>query len=106
MLLWEDILNLPEVEAIVYKKGHQQHTTFNRREVLHIICFLGKHAAGGAGIFEEYYNATAISLILKDGREKTTRPELGFNTTKSIQTAIIKLMNSKKYAKRKNGKEK
>ena len=106
MPLWEDILEIPEVAVMIYDKGRQQHTTFNRREVLHIICFLGKHAAGGAGIFEEYYNATAISLILKDGREKTTRPELGFNTTKSIQTAIIKLMNSKKYAKRKNGKEK
>jgi len=105
MPLWEDILELPEVAAMIYDKGHQQHTTFNRREVLHIICFLGKHAAGGKGIFEDDYNASRISLMLKDGREKSTRPELGFNTTKPIQAAITKLMDSSKYTKRKNGKK-
>ena len=105
MPLWEDIVEIPEVAVMIYDKGRQQHTTFNRREVLHIICFLGKYAFGKYGIFEEDYNATQISLMLKDGCEKSTRPELGYNTTKPIQAAIMKLMNSKKYTKRKNGKK-
>lgn len=97
MDLWADILNIPEVDAIIYKRGHQQKTSFNRKEVLHIICYLGKHANGGIGIFEERYVAKYVALQLSDGCEKSTRPELGFNTTKSIQEAIDKLMKSKKY---------
>lgn len=97
MPLWNDILNLPEVDRIIYQRGRQQKTSFNRKEVLHIICFLGKHVIDGYGIFEAY-NATHIAAAFCDGCEKTTRPELGFNTTKTIQVAIEKLMNSKKYA--------
>lgn len=95
--LWRDILDIPAVDAIIYKKGRQQKTSFNRKEVLHIICYLGKHANGGIGIFEDRYVATDVALILADGCEKTTRPELGFNTKKSIQVAIEELMKSKKY---------
>lgn len=97
MDLWRDILDIPAVDAIIYKKGRQQKTSFNRKEVLHIICYLGKHANGGIGIFEDKYVATDVAQILADGCEKTTRPELGFNTKKSIQVAIEELMKSKKY---------
>lgn len=97
MDLWRDILDIPAVDAIIYKKGRQQKTSFNRKEVLHIICYLGKHANGGIGIFEDKYVATDVAQILADGCEKTTRPELGFNTKKSIQVAIGELMKSKKY---------
>ena len=100
MDLWKDILNIPEVDAIIYKRGHQTKTSFNRREVLHIICFLGKHANGGIGIFEQRYVAKHVALQLKDGCETSTRPELGYNTTKAIQKAIDKLMKSKKYARK------
>lgn len=106
MSLWYDILDIPEVDAVIYKKGHQQHTSFNRKEVLHIICYLGKHAAGGIGIFADRYVASAVALQLNDGCEKTTRPELGFKPTFPIQKAIDKLMDSKKYQlKRKDGSE-
>lgn len=97
MDLWRDILDIPAVDAIIYKKGRQQKTSFNRKEILHIICYLGKHANGGIGIFEDKYVATDVAQILADGCEKTTRPELGFNTKKSIQVAIGELMKSKKY---------
>lgn len=97
MDLWRDILDIPAVDAIIYKKGRQQKTSFNRKEVLHIICYLGKHANGGIGIFEDKYVATDVAQILADGCEKTTRPELGFNTKKSIQVAIGELMKSEKY---------
>lgn len=100
MDLWKDILNIPEVDAIIYKRGHQLHTSFNRKEVLHIICYLGKHADGGIGIFEQRYVAKHVALQLNDGCETSTRPELGYNTTKAIQDAIDKLMKSKKYARK------
>ena len=97
MDLWDDILNIPEVDAIIYKKGRQQRTSFNRKEVLHIIHYLGNCAAGGIGIFAERYVATYVAIQLNDGCETTTRPELGFNTSMPIQQAIDKLMSSKKY---------
>lgn len=100
MDLWADILNIPEVDAMIYKRGHQQNTSFNRKEVLHIICYLGKHADGGIGIFEERYVAKYVAEQLNDGCEKSTRPELSYSTTKPIQQAIDKLMQSKKYARK------
>lgn len=97
MDLWADILNIPDVDAIIYKRGHQQHTSFNRKEVLHIICYLGRHANGGIGIFKERYVAKHVAEQLNDGCEKSTRPELGYSTTRPIQEAIEKLMRNKKY---------
>lgn len=97
MALWADILAIPAVDAVVYKKGRQQKTSFNRKEVLHIICYLGKYANGGIGIFEDNYVATNIALLFKDGCEKTTRPELGFQPSMTVRKAIDVLMNSKKY---------
>lgn len=97
MDLWEDILDLPAVNAVVYQKGRQQNTSFNRKLVLHIICYLGNHADEGIGIFERTYVASHVALQLGDGCEKTTRPELGFKPEKSIQVAIDELMDSPKY---------
>lgn len=97
MDLWRDILDIPAVDDIIYKKGRQQKTSFNRKEILHIICYLGKHSNGGIGIFEDKYVATDVAQRLADGCEKSTRPELGFNTKKTIQVAIEELMKSKKY---------
>lgn len=96
MDLWSDILNLPEVDAVIYDKGRQQCTLFNRKELCHIICYVGKHAVDGMGIFEKY-NATHIAVAFKDGAEKSTRPELGFRPSKEIQTAIDTLLKTKKY---------
>ena len=96
MTLWNDILNLPEVDRIVYKRGRQLKTSFNRKEVAHIICYLGKHAIDEAGIFEEY-NATHIANAFNDEAEKSTRPELGFQPPMAVRKAIEKLLKEKKY---------
>ena len=94
MALWADILQLPEVDAVIYDKGMQEGTRFNRREVAHIICYLGKHANGGIGIFDKYV-ATQIAACFKDGKESTVRPELGFRPSKEIQSAIDTLINNR-----------
>ena len=96
MDLWNDILDIPEVAAIIYHRGRQSQTTFNRKEVCHIICYLGQHAVDGMGIFEKY-NATHIARSFKDGCEKSTRPELGYKTTLAIRKAIDELLKTKKY---------
>lgn len=96
MTLWNDILILPEVDRIIYKRGRQLKTSFNRKEVAHIICYLGKHVLDGFGIFEEY-NATHIAAAFRDGAEKSTRPELGFTPPMAIKKAIDKLLEDKKY---------
>lgn len=97
MELWTDMLNLPEVDAVVYDKGMQEGTRFNRKEVAHIICYLGKHSDGGTGIFTKYV-ATHIAASFKDGKEGTVRPELGFRPSQEIRDAIDTLM--KQYEKK------
>lgn len=94
MALWADILELPEVESVVYDKGKQCGTRFNRKEVCHILCYLGKYADGGIGIFKTYV-ASYIAACLGAGNMNTLRSELGFRPSKEIQHAIDKLMEEK-----------
>lgn len=93
MVLWKDILNIPAVDAIIYNKGRQERTTFNRKEVAHIICYLGKHSDGGIGIFDNYV-ATKIAACFNDGAEDAVRPELGYNPSQEIRNAIDALMKA------------
>ena len=94
MALWADILDLPEVSDVVYDKGRQEGTRFNWKEVCHILCYLGKYANGGLGIFQKYV-ATYIAASLDEGKANTIRSELSFRPSKEIQHAIDKLMNEK-----------
>lgn len=94
MTLWADILELPEVKAVIYDKGQQGCTNFNRKEVCHILCYLGKYADGGLGVFKKYV-ASRIAGSLPDGKQHTTRPELGFRPSHNIQEAIDKLIKEK-----------
>ena len=94
MALWADILEIPEVKNVVYTLGPRAGTRFNHKEVAHILCYLGKYANGGIGIFRTYV-ASRIAECFGDGKENTIRPELGFRPTKEIQHAIDKLINEK-----------
>ena len=79
-----------------YDPGRQVGTVFNRKEVMHILCYLGQKAFDGMGIFEKY-NATKIAAALNDGAETTTRPELGYMPDPSIRKAIDDLLQKKNY---------
>ena len=94
MAFWADILELPEVQEVVYSPGQRTNMRFNHKEVAHILCYLGKYANGGIGIFRTYV-ASRIAACFGDGKESTIRPELGFRPSKEIQHAIDKLMNEK-----------
>ena len=96
MALWADILDLPEVSDVIYDKGRQEGTRFNRKEVCHILCYLGKYANGGIGIFQKYV-ASYIAASLHDDKQSAIRPELGFRPSHEIQDAIDKLMNEKYF---------
>lgn len=94
MNLWSDILDLPEVNAIIYDKGRQKNTVFNRKEVCHIIHYIGKEAVDGYGIFEKY-NATHIANRFMDDMSNAVRPELYYNPSKPIRDAIDNLLQCK-----------
>lgn len=93
--LWSDILDLPEVDALIYDKGRQKGTDFNRKELMHLIHYVGHD--DGLGLFKTY-NATHIALSFNDGAEKSTRPELGYDPDdKAIRAGIDNLFKSKYY---------
>ena len=96
MALWVDILELPEVQAVVYTPGQKSDKCFNHKEVAHILCYLGKYANGGIGIFRTFV-ASHIAACFGDGKANTIRPELGFRPSKEIQHAIDNLLKSKNY---------
>ena len=94
--LWEDILALPDVDAVIYEKGRQENTVFNRKEVCHIIHYIGSDAKGCLGLFE-FFNASRIAMTIDEKASKSIRPELGFRPSASIVAAISGLMAGDKY---------
>lgn len=96
MGLWDDILNIPEVDAEIYKKGKQVGTTFNRAMVANIIHYLGNYQGIKKGMFKKW-DAKNIAVHLEGTGECSTRTHLGSNPSTIIQKAIFKLINSQKY---------
>ena len=96
MNLWNDILNIPEVDAEVYEKGKQVGTTFNRALVANIIHFLGNYKGKKKGMFKKW-EAKAIAIHLEGTWECSTRTHLGIDPSTAIQHAILKLINSPQY---------
>ena len=60
--IWRSVLDIPEVEAVVYEPGKQKDTTFNRNLVANII-----YVMCNAGFYAET-NATPLPLPLKTTR--------------------------------------
>ena len=96
MNLWNDILNIPEVDAEVYEKGRQVGTTFNRAFVANIIHFLGNYKGKKKGMFKKW-EAKDIAIHLEGTWECSTRTHLGIDPSTAIQNAILKLINSPQY---------
>lgn len=96
MKLWEDILNIPEVDADVYIKGKRVGTTFNRTMVVNIIHYLGNYLGKKKGVFRRW-EAKETAICLEGTWECSARNELGDNPSSAIQKAILKLINSPQY---------
>ena len=69
--LWESILNLPEVANVVYDKGRQQNTTFNRNLVGNILHLLAERRVLATT------NATRLAEALEGTSETSVRAKLG-----------------------------
>ncbi len=95
--LWKDILSLKEVSAEIYDRGRQQNTTFNRKLVANIICYLGNFRGNGTGMYG-VYSATPIVMKLEKTTACSTRQELGTTPSKEICDAIDILLKKQDIA--------
>lgn len=82
--MWLGILDVKEVKSLVYNKGKQQGTTFNRDFVAQIIHQLGSR------IYMPEANAVVMAEHLEPekGKNHPVRQKLGESPDKSIKKAI------------------
>ena len=67
---WRSVLDIPEVESLVFSPGKQKDTLFNRNLVANII-----HIMCNAGFYSET-NATTLTIALEDDKEHSVRRQL------------------------------
>lgn len=82
--LWKNILAIPEVEALIYNKGQQKNTTFNRNLVGNIIkVLMGKVIEG---------DATELARVLENNSDHSIRGQMGKSPSAEIEKAILELL--------------
>ena len=91
--LWNDILELKEVEETVYDHGNQHGTDFNRVLVAAIINILRDK-----GVYVKCTNVT-MALALERSKDHHVRMELGIGPSEEVKTAVKQLIQDKKYRK-------
>lgn len=67
---WRSVLDIPEVESLVFSPGKQKNTSFNRNLVANIIYIMCN-----AGFYSET-NATTLTIALEDDKEHSVRGQL------------------------------
>lgn len=67
---WRSVLDIPEVESLVFSPGKQKNTSFNRNLVANII-----YVMCNAGFYAET-NATTLTIALEDDKEHSVRGQL------------------------------
>lgn len=67
---WRSVLDIQEVESLVFSPGKQKNTLFNRNLVANII-----HIMCNAGFYSET-NATTLTIALEDYKEHSVRRQL------------------------------
>ena len=67
---WRSVLDIPEVESLVFNPGKQKNTLFNRNLVANIIYIMCN-----AGFYTDT-NATALTIALEDDKEHSVRQQL------------------------------
>lgn len=83
MKLWEGILDLDVIEAVIYHPGKQQGTNFNRSLVANII-----HYLDSKGIYKDNYNATTVTVALEGDKDHTVRSSLGKDPVSDIVSRL------------------
>ena len=83
--LWNKILDLPAVEAVIYDYGRQRNTHFNKYVLGNIIHMLmGKVLKG---------NATDLCKALEGDEKHHIRQEMGYDPAEEIRSAVSALFN-------------
>ena len=82
LALWESILELPAVSAIIYEKGKQQGTTFNRNLVGNILHLMAEKKILTTS------NATKLAELLEGDSNSSIRKMLGEMPVKKIKDAL------------------
>lgn len=94
MKVWEDILDLREVEAVVYKPGKQKGTNFNRDLVANILYFLRNWKIYRV-VYKQDYNGAALTEALEQDKEHSVKHALRDDPPQPIQDAITAMMKKK-----------
>lgn len=82
--LWDKILAIPEVDAMIYNPGRQKNTTFNRNLVGNIIKLLiGKVLEG---------TPTDLAKVLEGNSDHSIREQMGKDAPEEIQKAVLQLL--------------
>lgn len=90
--IWEDILEIQQVKTLIYKKGKQQDTTFNRNLVAQII-----HQVSD-WLYVPTANTVKMSEYLEPekGVEHPVRQKLGESPVKEVKNALDEFMKDRK----------
>lgn len=89
MKLWEGILDLDVVEAVVYVPGKQQNTNFNRNLVATIIHYLDSR-----GLYKNDYNASNMAIALEGDKDHPVRAALGKDPSNEMVSRLDRYMES------------
>lgn len=93
MDLWNKILDLPEVAAVVYNPGKQRGTCFNRNLVSNIIHYLGNQTNKEWLVYKDY-NATRFTEKLGLDATHPVRGALGSLPPAAIRKSLDRFMEN------------
>lgn len=92
--LWDKIIGLKEVDAVIYKHG-KQDSPYNRNLVANIICMMRD-----SGIYKDDTDR-AYTIALEGDYEKPVRPQLSTKPSETIRKVIAPLLPTVQKQKRK-----
>lgn len=91
--LWDAILDLPEVEAELYKTGKQQETSFNRNLIGNIINYLATRADKKKCVYKKL-NLALYAYKLHGNSEHSVRFAIGEPPKSNIKNRLDKFMEN------------
>ena len=86
--LWGSILELPAVATVIYDKGRQQNTTFNRNLVANIL-----HLMSEKKVLTTNAHATKMAEVLEGDANASVRAKLGEMPPKEIRMAVVEVVD-------------
>lgn len=91
MDLWNGILDIPKVEALVYNPGKQRETSFNRNLVGNIIYYLATRPDKRKCVYKDF-NASLFADKLETNPEHSVRLAMGKLPTDEVKLALDRYM--------------